>query len=45
MSTMQVTATPVNRNTDHVLVEEIRLDHIRPPKTNPRRRMDLAALA
>jgi ParB family chromosome partitioning protein len=45
MSTMQVTATPVNRNADHVLVEEIRLDQIRPPKTNPRRRMDLSALA
>jgi len=45
MSTMEVTATPVNRNTDRVLVEEIPLDQIRPPKTNPRRRMDLAALA
>jgi ParB family chromosome partitioning protein len=45
MSTMQVTATPVSRNTDHILVEDIPLDQIRPSKANPRRRMDLAALA
>jgi ParB family transcriptional regulator, chromosome partitioning protein len=45
MSTMEVTAAPVNRNTDRILVEDIPLDQIRPSKANPRRRMDLAALA
>ena len=45
MTTVEVTATPGNRTTDEVLVEEIRLDQIQPPKTNPRRRMDMAALA
>ena len=45
MSTMEVTAAPVNRNADHLLVEDIPLDQIRPSKANPRRRMNLTALA
>jgi ParB family chromosome partitioning protein len=42
---MEITAIPGNCKTDEVLVEEIRLDQIKPPKANPRRRMDVAALA
>ncbi len=45
MSTMEVMAASGTRNTDHALVEEIGVDQIRPSKANPRRRMDLAALA
>jgi len=44
MSTVETLATPM-RPADNVLVQEISLDQIKPPKTNPRRRMDLAALA
>lgn len=45
MSTIAVTRTPTHPETEHVLVQEIRLDLIRPSKANPRRRMDDAALA
>jgi YD repeat-containing protein len=45
MSTTEVMGAPRNRTSDQVLVEEIRLDQIHPPKTNPRRRMDLTGLA
>ena len=44
MSTVETLATPI-KPADNVLVQEISLDQIKPPKTNPRRRMDLAALA
>jgi ParB family chromosome partitioning protein len=44
MSTVETLATPI-KPADNVLVQEISLDHIRPPKTNPRRRMDVAALS
>jgi ParB family transcriptional regulator, chromosome partitioning protein len=45
MSTIEVIATPRNRNTDHALVEDIPLGHIQPSKANPRRRKAQAALA
>jgi ParB family chromosome partitioning protein len=45
MSTVETLATPPKLETDNVLVQEISLDQIKPPKANPRRRMDAAALA
>jgi ParB family transcriptional regulator, chromosome partitioning protein len=45
MGITEVIATPGNRNTDHVLVEEIPLVRIQPSKANPRRRKNQAALA
>jgi ParB family transcriptional regulator, chromosome partitioning protein len=45
MGITEVIATPGNRNTDHVLVEEIPLGRIQPSKANPRRRKDPVALA
>ena len=45
MSRIDVIATPKNMETNRTLVQEIRLDKIKPSKTNPRRRMDEAALA
>jgi ParB family chromosome partitioning protein len=44
MSTVETLATPI-KLADNDLVQEISLSKIKPPKTNPRRRMDLAALA
>ena len=45
MSTVKVIAPPRNTETDNTLLQEIRLDKIKPSKINPRRRMDEAALA
>jgi ParB family chromosome partitioning protein len=45
MSTFETLATPIKLGADSVLVQEISLDHINPPKANSRRRMDVAALA
>ena len=45
MGITEVIASPGNRNTDHVLVEEIPLDRIHPSRANPRRRKDVKALA
>ena len=45
MSTTDTTAIPTNSGNGNPLVQEIHLDKIKPPKANPRRRMDDAALA
>jgi ParB family transcriptional regulator, chromosome partitioning protein len=45
MNTTDVTAIPGNTATDNASIQEISLEAIKPSKTNPRRRMDDAALA
>jgi ParB family chromosome partitioning protein len=44
MSTVETLATPI-KLAGNVLVQEISLVEIKPPKINPRRRMDVAALS
>jgi ParB family chromosome partitioning protein len=44
MSTVETLVTPI-KLADNVLVRETSLDQIKPPKADPRRRMDPAALS